>query len=304
MRASAAGRVAWNGASADYSISEQTREVAVTSAMNFESEVWQAWLERIPSFAFHGRDGQRFTARKETRARGGSYWVAYRTVGGKLTYTYIGRTTDVTLSRLEEVARSFATDAISPVRLRQRSPVFSSRMPAETQWQNQQLSTKFFVPVASHSLVARPRLFALLDEGGQCGLTLVSAPAGFGKTTLLSAWIRSLPLKNPFIAWVSLDGADNHPVRFWISVLAALDRIQPGLCGEFVTYLFMEPNPPLYHVLTACLNALAQALPSLVIVLDDYHVITEEAVHTSLTWFLEHLPSQISLILSTRADPP
>src|SRR5690349_14319998 len=94
--------------------------------------------------------------------------------------------------------------------------------------ENQLLATKFFMPNASHSLISRPRLNGLLDEGLKYPLTLICAPAGFGKTTLLSAWGQSLPASNPLVAWVSLDEGDNEPLLFWTYVLAALDQQQPG----------------------------------------------------------------------------
>src|SRR5258708_34265384 len=90
--------------------------------------------------------------------------------------------------------------------------------------QSQLLATKFFVPTTSGTLIARPRLHALLDESLKYPLTLVSAPAGFGKTTLLSTWAHSLPARHPLVAWVSLDEEDNDPQIFWTIVLYALYR--------------------------------------------------------------------------------
>ena len=95
--------------------------------------------------------------------------------------------------------------------------------------QSQLLATKFFVPVASGTLISRPRLTALLDESLKRPFTLVSAPAGFGKTTLLSAWVQSLPASNPYVAWVSLDDEDNDPQLFWAYILSALQKQQPEL---------------------------------------------------------------------------
>src|SRR5579859_87006 len=93
--------------------------------------------------------------------------------------------------------------------------------------EKQLLATKFFVPVASGPLISRPRLTALLNESLTCPCTLVSAPAGFGKTTLLSAWSQSLPANNPRLVWVSLDEEDNDPRLFWTYVLTALDAQHP-----------------------------------------------------------------------------
>jgi LuxR family maltose regulon positive regulatory protein len=89
--------------------------------------------------------------------------------------------------------------------------------------QSQLLATKFYIPVAPGTLISRPRLTALLDESLKRPLTLVSAPAGFGKTTLLSAWVQSLKARTPLVAWVSLDEEDNDPLSFWTYILSALD---------------------------------------------------------------------------------
>src|SRR6266516_1350892 len=169
---------------------------------------------------------------------------------------------------------------------------------------DQLLATKFFIPSSSHALIPRPRLFELLNMSLECPLTLVSAPSGFGKTALLSTWVQSLPPARPWIAWVSLDEGDNEPALFWMYVLKALDSQQPGLCTQLVTYLQTQQAPPLRSVLQTLINRLAEQSEPFLLILDDYHVITEQAIHTSLTYLVEHLPPQLHLILATRADPP
>ena len=169
---------------------------------------------------------------------------------------------------------------------------------------DQLLATKFFIPSSSHMLIPRSRLTALLNKSLECPLTLISAPAGFGKTTLLSTWIRSLPSDHPRVAWVSLDEGDNEPVLFWMYALTALDSQQPGLCAQLVTYLQTQQAPPLRSVLQVLINRLAEQSEQFFLVLDDYHLVNEQAIHTSLTYLAEHLPPQLHLILATRADPP
>jgi LuxR family maltose regulon positive regulatory protein len=169
---------------------------------------------------------------------------------------------------------------------------------------DQLLATKFFIPVSSHALFPRPRLIELLNMSLECPLTLVSAPAGFGKTTLLSTWVQSLLAERSRIAWVSLDEGDNEPVLFWMYVLSALDSQQPGLCAQLVTYLQTQQAPPLRSVLQTLINRLAEQSEQLLLILDDYHLVTEQAIHASLTYLVEHLPPQLHLILATRADPP
>jgi LuxR family transcriptional regulator, maltose regulon positive regulatory protein len=169
---------------------------------------------------------------------------------------------------------------------------------------DQLLATKFFIPSSSHTLIPRPHLVELLNKSLGYTLTLVSAPAGFGKTTLLSTWVQSLLPEQRRIAWVSLDEGDNEPVLFWMYVLTALDSQHPGLCTQLVTYLQTQQAPPLRSVLQMLINRLAEQSEHLLLILDDYHLITEQAIHTSLTYLVDHLPPQLHLILTTRADPP
>ena len=176
-----------------------------------------------------------------------------------------------------------------------------SLMKGEELFRDQLLETKFFVPVASHALIPRPRLMALLDACPRRPLTLVSAPAGFGKTTLLSQWVQALSQESIQVAWVSLDEQDNDPVRFWRYVLTALDRLQPGMCADLVTLLRTQPSPPLQYLLTTLINRLVQSPEQMLLVLDDYHMITSPPSFTSL---VEHLPPQLRVVLSTRVDPP
>mgnify|MGYP001258247725 CR=1 FL=1 len=170
--------------------------------------------------------------------------------------------------------------------------------------QNQLLATKFFLPIASGTLISRPRLTALLAESLKQPLTLVSAPAGFGKTMLLSAWAQSLPPSNIQVAWVSLDEEDNEPRLFWTYVLSALDQQQPDRFTSLLMQLRSPQPPPFKYVLVALINLLVESTEHFVLILDDYHLITEQEVHTTLLYLVEHLPPQLHIILATRADPP
>src|SRR5258706_4159206 len=170
------------------------------------------------------------------------------------------------------------------------------------------LATKFFVPASSHPLIPRPQLTTLLKESLRRKLTLISAPAGFGKTTLLSSWVQSFPQDSPeapHVAWVSLDEGDNDPVLFWTYALKALDNVQPGLFTALLDYLqTQQVTTPIQYVLQALINTLASRTGQVLLVFDDYHLITELKVHRSLTYLVEHLPPQLHIILATRADPP
>src|SRR5215467_16120431 len=171
---------------------------------------------------------------------------------------------------------------------------------------NQLLATKFFVPASPHALISRPRLHSLLDESLHSTVTLLSAPAGFGKTTLLSQWLQTRSPTDAPVAWVSLDEGDNDPVRFWTYVFTALDASQPGLCTLFLSILQkQQAPPPLQSILTAFTNALLTNTWPLLLVLDDFQVITSQTVYTSLDYLIEHLPPDLlHIIVSTRTDPP
>jgi LuxR family maltose regulon positive regulatory protein len=132
---------------------------------------------------------------------------------------------------------------------------------------------------------------------------LVSAAAGFGKTTLLASWVRSLAPGHPPVAWVSLDASDNAPVPFWTYVLTALEQCQPGLSPLPVASLPEMPQPSWQAVLTALVNTLAQRRERLVLVLDNYEEMTEPAIHAQLAFLLEHLPPTLYVVLATRMDP-
>ena len=165
------------------------------------------------------------------------------------------------------------------------------------------LATKLNVPGLRPDLVPRPRLAQRLDEGRGRGLVLACAPAGYGKTVLLAEWVRRV--RYP-VAWLSLDAGDNDPARFWRHTVAALDRVRPGI-GERMGPLLGPPPPPSFEPLvTALINEVAGQpdADELLLVLDDYHVISSRQVHESLGFLLEHRPAGLHLALTSRSDPP
>ena len=168
----------------------------------------------------------------------------------------------------------------------------------------QLLATKLFMPVSLGTLISRPRLHALLDKALEHPFTLVSAPAGFGKTTLLSTWAQALAADTLRVCWLSLDEEDNDPYLFWTYVLSALQTQDPQHFVPLLTQLQSPSPPPLKSLLTQLTNLLVESNHRFVLILDDYHLITEEQVHTTLASLVEHLPAQLCLILATRADPP
>ncbi len=164
----------------------------------------------------------------------------------------------------------------------------------------QLLKTKLYVPPVRPELVPRPVLIERLNAGLHRKLTLVAAPAGSGKTTLISAWLHS---SNRASTWLSLDGGDNASVRFFGYLVAALQEIQKDM-GEVVERL-LETVHPLQPelLLTMLINDLATAEP-FVLVLDDYHAITEPVVHRAVALLLERMPPHMHLVITTRHDPP
>lgn len=162
------------------------------------------------------------------------------------------------------------------------------------------LATKLFVPGAQPGFVSRPRLVEALDAGLGRGFVLICAPAGFGKTALLSEWCSPRS-----VAWLSLDPGDSDPARFWRYTLAALDRARPGIADR-VGPLLGPPAPPSYEgLVTAVINELVGPDEGeVVLVLDDYHVIDSQAVHATLALLLERRPPGLRVVLTSRADPP
>jgi LuxR family transcriptional regulator, maltose regulon positive regulatory protein len=167
------------------------------------------------------------------------------------------------------------------------------------------VSTKLRPSQARAKLVARPRLIAKLERETGRKLTLISAPAGFGKTTLLVEWFRERADGEGSVAWASLDEGDNDPVRFLSYLVAALRRTIGEEFGEGVLAALRSPEPPqMEAVLGALINELAELPGEVAVVLDDYHVIYSEPVHGVFSFLLEHLPPNVHLVISSRIDPP
>ena len=182
------------------------------------------------------------------------------------------------------------------------------------------LTTKLYIPSIRPELVSRPRLIEQLNAGLDRKLTLISAPAGFGKTTLLSEWVAGS--ERP-VTWLSLDESDNDPARFLVYFIAALQtlalsqvegievRQEPaaqqepvGIIGKGALSALQSPQPPPTEaILTALINEIAAIPNRIVLVLDDYHLIEAQPIHDALTFLLRRLPPQMHLVIATREDP-
>lgn len=170
------------------------------------------------------------------------------------------------------------------------------------------LATKFHIPPWRDAAVARPRLLGQLIVGlrEQRKVTLVSAPAGYGKTTLVTGWLHSLKQEGnkPRVSWLSLDEADNDPPRFWRYWLAAFRPLAEPLSQTIDPLLSLPQLPPVDLLLDELLNDLAALELPAMLVLDDYHVITRPQIHETLAYFINHQPAHFHLALTTRAEPP
>ena len=166
------------------------------------------------------------------------------------------------------------------------------------------LATKLHVPLPPAQLVRRPRLVERLQQAVKGPLTVIAAPAGFGKTTLLSTWLEVASLQ---AAWISLDQDDDDLTRFWYYVFTAIARVQPG-CGTSALSSLQtsgpSPLPPIENILSGWINELAALPHQMALVLDDYHLISAQPIHRAVTFLVDHLPSQLHLVIATRADPP
>ncbi|GIE98543.1 LuxR C-terminal-related transcriptional regulator [Paractinoplanes rishiriensis] len=246
------------------------------------SPEWFAWLadDAARSFSFRSAAGA-YTARKERRQRGGAYWVAYRTAAGRKHKVYLGRAAELTPERLAEAAAKLAG-------LADRGGVML-------------LSTKLFVPRPRADLVLRPRLIAHLNAGlavARC--SLLSAPAGAGKTSLLAAWLAQVDRP---VGWLALDERDQTVNQVLRYLVAACQAIAPT-CGRKALAWLDAPSLRPEAVVTELVNDVARLPAPGVLVLDDYHLVRDPAVHEAIAFLLDHLPPALHLVIASREDPP
>ncbi|MBO0783062.1 MAG: LuxR family transcriptional regulator, partial [Ktedonobacteraceae bacterium] len=298
--------VTWIAAQNTYVIHEPGRPDS--SPVPGEEQQWFTWLAACSSFAFQGKQGH-LTLRKEARARNAGYWYAYRCQNRKTIKRYAGRTTDLAITRLEEIAGEISA-AFATARPPQEAPELDPEPSATSPL----LAPKLRLPHLHSSLVARERLLARLDACLERKLTMLCAPAGSGKTTLVRQWIaaRSEQVSFPPVSWVSLDAGDNDPTRFWRYILASSQAWHTTPDQHALNLLlsstqpyqpYMKP-PTLEVALTTFLNEVTQRNIAGLLILEDYHVIVEARIHETLDFFLSHLPETLHVVLITRQEPP
>src|SRR5215469_972124 len=264
-------------------------------AIEVGSESWYAWLTEpaTRSFAFHSQEGT-LTARRE-QIHSAWYWYAYRSQHGHLHKAYLGKPEELTLVRLYAAATVLSAEKAT----RPQPPSSGTGMPSL-----HLLTTKLSLPPARSNIVARPRLTQRMHAAIRGPLTVLVAPAGWGKTTLLQAWYAEADRGAWSLAWVSLDAGDNDSIRFWTYVITALNLVHPGVGSIPLMLLQATPPPPIKLVLTSLLNALIPLSSETVLVLDDYHFIEAEDIVDTLSYLVENLPANIHLVIASRHDPP
>ena len=166
------------------------------------------------------------------------------------------------------------------------------------------LDTKLYIPGLKRQFVLRERLLNRLDKAMSSKLTLVSAPPGFGKTTLLANWLFIANPDSACVAWLALDPQDNQPLTFWRYVLAALQTVAPKVGADARALLEGAQPPPTEIILTSLINDVAELSSETVLVLDDYHLIEDREVHEGMAFLLDHLPQRLHLVIASRTDPP
>jgi len=270
-----------------------------------DEDQWRTWLAAHTAFVFQGRAG-RINVHNEQRTRTRRYWYAYHLTSQR-TKRYLGRTANLTFERLEQVAGELSSAHGPPPRApHSLSPTSRAQMPsavsdAARKVKQPLLATKLIHPRLPAALVRRERLLRQLDAALSNLLTLLSAAAGFGKTTLLSAWV-SQSAHN--VAWLSLDEGDNDSTRFWTYFIAALQKLHPDLGTHALVVLHTHRPLPSEAFLTILVNEITALPDPFAVVLDDYHAIHTQAIHQALAFLIDHAPPQIHVVIAGRADPP
>lgn len=270
----------------------------ISPPIPLDSPQWNDWLTSHKQFNFKGAAGH-FSARCETR-NGSNYWYAYRRRSGKLNKVYLGKSEEITLARLEHVAANLAGKTVLTQLTLSTEP--QNNLPHKS-WINSSFPTltKIRPPILPPNLITRPRL----NEKIISPVTFICAPGGFGKSTLLNAWQQER--SDMPIAWAALDADDNHLLRFWSTVVMALQAVAPGLGKNLLPHLQVSSSVTPSEIVAWLTNEIINAkgdFSCIGLILDDYHHIQHADIHASIQALLEHLPPVLQLIIAGRTRPP
>ena len=173
----------------------------------------------------------------------------------------------------------------------------------ETKEPNELLQTKLFAPTWRREMVRRPELTGLLRAGPERKLTIVTAPAGFGKTTLIAEWLDEWPEARKAVGWVSLDPSDNEPRTFWRYIIAAIQKTDPEIGKRAMAAIISDEPRPYEPIVTGLINDVASSAEPIVLVLDDFHVIDARAILQALEFLVDHQPPNLHIVIVSRSDP-
>ncbi len=274
------------------------QETAVSSPIPLDSPQWNDWLANHKQFKFKGTAGH-FSARRETR-HDSDYWYAYRRRNGKLNKAYLGKPEEITSARLEQAAANLAGKTVLTQLTLAAEP--QNNLPHKS-WINGSFPalTKIRPPILPPNLITRPRL----NEKISSPVTFICAPGGFGKSTLLNAWQQER--SDMPVAWAALDADDNHLLRFWSTVIMALQAVVPGLGKSMLPFLQVSSSVTPSEIVGRLTNEIINDkgdFSCIGLILDDFHHIQHPDIHASIQAWLEHLPPALQLIIAGRTRPP
>jgi LuxR family maltose regulon positive regulatory protein len=269
---------------------------------------WFDWLEQHTAFTFVDRVFGNFLARKRGTAPGEWEWQAWGTQQGQFYRGWLGPSRTLTLARLQDTAHALADqhDPEEPPSAASdeedaAAGYLTSSTGARHDLTRSLLHTKFARPRIPSDVIPRPRLLERLNAGLGGTVTLLCAPAGYGKSTLLAQWLAAI--SRP-VAWFSLEAGDDELPVFMNGLSAALQRVVPDACRASASLLHSPQFPPLREVVPLLVSDLADVPEDVLVVLDDYHLIQQREIHELLQQLIEHLPPQLHLVLSSRTEPP
>lgn len=277
------------------------------------SHRWFSWLESTQRFTVATTEGI-YYARKMQRSKRW-YWYLHKRAGVRVCTAYLGKSADITYERLAAViqrlaaAASVGTSAAPRLRWRGQQGTAAAPVPVEERGGRpapapSRAATIPLVPELRADTIVRQSVLERLAGAVTHPLTIVSAPAGFGKTTAVAQWAAAARQR---VVWVSLDADDQDPMRFWARVLAALDPHLPGLCRTSLSPLAAMSQADLpNHAARMLLNAFEAASEPVTLVLDDYHVLAAQhaTIHRDLAFLIAHVPQTAHLVLISRTEPP